>query len=528
MKLRMSVQKSPKLTDEVHFAGPVVSVGRNPDAQLVLEHDAVSWDHAQIEMSPYQATLSDMGSTNGTFKNGQKVVGNVPLWPGDAIKLGQTGPTLTVLELDLTSNGAVAPPAVKSRAAVPVGKPAQGVSETRGIAMQAVQELMEQQNQLRAQREAHAKHKRTFLSVSLALLALLMIVGVWLAFFHGKLGSMGKRQDDFSKTVDDIGVRVEKTHENIKKLGDQVDGMADHFGKIDQQLEDHRKQQEKRDQALEQVAMNVARAEATQRGGIDKLKEMGVTLEQMNQRLANGNRGGGGAVNPAPAARPAGLAKPIRIEPGQKVDVIIKNGGFFSGSLVSVDGRTVKVQTIPDPAAKPTEWDIRIVQAFQTRDGIFAFNESTGQFEPGVTFYRFNKSNGMMERMEESHDTYLAQDAQILGPTNSAHALLSVGPTGEWCVGLPLPMSRSPQALEAYHFKEIITSKGVYAFDEQKREFVYKSHVEFAQEAKNATDKYWEDWRQKNWDRRIQSYQLGTERLRALAPLFWARRWWWW
>jgi len=173
------------------------------------------------------------------------------------------------------------------------------------------------------------------------------------------------------------------------------------------------------------------------------------------------------------------------------------------------------------------QWDIREVQAFQTRDGIFAFNEAAGQFEPGVTYFRFNKSSQQMERVDANQDTYLAQDAQVLGPTNSARALLSVGPTGEWCVGLPLPASRSPQALPAYHFKEIVTSKGVYAYDDQKQDFVYKSHTQFAQEAKEATDKYWEEWRKKNWDRRVQEYQLGTERLKALAPLFW-RPWSWW
>ena len=180
---------------------------------------------------------------------------------------------------------------------------------------------------------------------------------------------------------------------------------------------------------------------------------------------------------PKAAAAPA---KPIRIEPGEKVSVVVKNKCFYTGSYIGMTDKTVKLQTIPDPTARPSEWDIREVQAFQTRDGIFAYNESTGQFEPGVSYYRFNKSTGQMDKINSAQDTYLAQDAQILGPTNSAQALLSIGPTGEWTVGLPMPESRSPQSIPAYHFKEIVTSKGVYAYDDQKQDFVYKSHTEFA------------------------------------------------
>lgn len=525
MNLRMTIQKSPKVKDEYRHNGAEVVIGRNPDSDLVLDSDAVSWDHAKIELSPYQATITDLGSTNGTFKNGQKISGATPLWPGDAIKLGQSGPTLTIVELDLTANGAVPPPV--QRAPIATAQPVKGVSETRGIAMQAVQELMAQQNTLRAQQEAHARQKRNFAIATAVTLALLALLALGLFLFRSEIGLVAKKTDEHSQQLADQGKTIEKTAENIKKLGADVDSMADKFGKIDQQLEENKKQQEQTDRSLNQLALNAAKVEAAARGGMDKL---GATLAQINDRIAKLNekpavgRGNGLAINKPPAPV---MNKPIRLEPGQKVSVVIKNGGFFTGSYIGMTETSVKVQTIPDANAKPSEWDIRQVQAFQTRDGIFAFNEAAGQFEPGVTFFRFNKSSQAMERIDSEQDTYLAQDAQVLGPTNSARALLSVGATGEWCVGLPLPLSRSPQSLPAYHFKEVVTSKGVYAYDDQKQDFVYKSHTQFAQEAKDATDKYWEQWRKNNWDRRVQEYQLGTERLRALAPLFY-RPWGWW
>jgi pSer/pThr/pTyr-binding forkhead associated (FHA) protein len=534
MNLRLSVQKSPKVNDEFRHAGPAVAIGRNPDGDLVLDHDAVSWDHARIELSPYQATITDLGSTNGTFKNGQKIAGATPLWPGDAIKLGTSGPTLTIVELDLTSNGAVPPPVTAPRpafaAAIPVAKmePTRKaskpvVSETRGIAMQAVQELMAQQTELRAQQDAHARQKRNFTVASLVVLLLLALLAGGLFYFRNDLGLIAKKTDEHETAL--------AAHDKeLKKISREVDTVADRFGKIDQQLEDQRKAQEKTDQSLNQLAMAAAKAEATQRGGMDKL---GASLEQINQRIAKLNEkpaNGAPAAAKAPVvpARPPGIPeKPIRIEPGQKVSVVLKNGPSYTGSYIGMTEKTVKVQTIADPSARASEWDIREVQAFQTRDGIFAFNEAAGQFEPGVTFFRFNKSSQQMERLENTQDTYLMQEAQIFGATNSAKALLSLGPTGEWCIGLPIPSSRSPQAIPAYHFKEVVTTKGVYTYDESKQDYVFKSHTDYARETKEATDKYWADWRQKNWDRRVQEYQLGTERVKALAPLFWSR-WWWW
>src|SRR5687768_15300213 len=105
MKVRLHVQDGPRSFPFEH-AGPSLTIGRNPDGDLVLEQDSpssiVSWDHARIELSPREATLTDLRSKNLTYCNGQPVVGTVPLWPGDVISLGASGPALKVLELDLS------------------------------------------------------------------------------------------------------------------------------------------------------------------------------------------------------------------------------------------------------------------------------------------------------------------------------------------------------------------------------------------------------------------------------------------
>ena len=48
-------------------------IGRSSDLDMVLIEDMVSRKHAKITLAPGQITISDLGSTNGTFVNGEKV-----------------------------------------------------------------------------------------------------------------------------------------------------------------------------------------------------------------------------------------------------------------------------------------------------------------------------------------------------------------------------------------------------------------------------------------------------------------------
>ncbi len=551
MKLRLHVQDGPK-TYEFEHAGPAVRVGREPGGDLVFEQDSpdsvVSWNHARIDLSPREATLTDLRSTNGTYRNEQRVEGAVPLWPGDTVRLGASGPILTVVEVDLSPSAVPPPPkpAPRAVAAAPVvataikpprakapAAPAPAVSETRGIALQAVQALKAQQEQLRAQQAAHARHKQSLAVVACVGLLLLLLLGGGLWSFRGGLrelfGVTEKLQGD-----------VADTQKNVDQLGREMRGLAqqtaDHFEKVEKEQEQQRQAQNEQFAKLDQIAQEQIRQEAAAKGGLDRLKqEWGATLDELNRRLAAPQPQAAARAEPPPppppaqpAAAAAANARGPRIEPGMKMDVIVKNKGFYTGVLVGITGERVRLQTIPDPQAKPSEWDIREVQAFQTRDGIFAYNESAGTFEPALTYYRFDKSSGQFVRAESgSGNAYLEEDAQVLGPTNSARALLARGPSGEWTVGLPVPASRGPEAIPAYHFREIITSKGIYTFDEQKRDFVFKAHTKIAAEAREARDEYWRQVDKQQWERRKESYQLVTDRLHALRPYFWGR-WWWW
>lgn len=64
-----------------------MSVGRTDDNQLVIADDSVSSHHGEFTFDGSSWTLTDLGSTNGTKIDGNRVE-NVSLTPGGAFQLG--------------------------------------------------------------------------------------------------------------------------------------------------------------------------------------------------------------------------------------------------------------------------------------------------------------------------------------------------------------------------------------------------------------------------------------------------------
>ncbi len=69
--------------------GPTTLLGRGTDCDLRLVDPGVSRHHAELRMEERQVVLVDLGSTNGTFVNGQPVR-RVVLADGTQITLGRT------------------------------------------------------------------------------------------------------------------------------------------------------------------------------------------------------------------------------------------------------------------------------------------------------------------------------------------------------------------------------------------------------------------------------------------------------
>ncbi|MBU4556912.1 MAG: FHA domain-containing protein [Actinobacteria bacterium] len=72
---------------KVAIAGPIV-IGRTPGADIVIADDFISSQHARVLPQGDAAMLEDLGSTNGTVLNGQRISSPSLLDLGDEIELG--------------------------------------------------------------------------------------------------------------------------------------------------------------------------------------------------------------------------------------------------------------------------------------------------------------------------------------------------------------------------------------------------------------------------------------------------------
>ena len=72
---------------DISLDRPLVRIGREPDNEIPVDHPAVSRYHAELRKENGQFVLTDTGSTNGTFVNGQPVTRHV-MTPGDTISIG--------------------------------------------------------------------------------------------------------------------------------------------------------------------------------------------------------------------------------------------------------------------------------------------------------------------------------------------------------------------------------------------------------------------------------------------------------
>jgi hypothetical protein len=71
------------------LAKPVVTLGRLPESDVVVNDPGASRQHARITSAEGQYVLSDLGSTNGTLVNDEVVAERV-LQDGDRVTIGET------------------------------------------------------------------------------------------------------------------------------------------------------------------------------------------------------------------------------------------------------------------------------------------------------------------------------------------------------------------------------------------------------------------------------------------------------
>lgn len=69
----------------------VITIGRGPNNDVVIQDDRVSRAHLQIVINDNGiCSVVDLNSANGTFVNGERIAGEVQLQPNDTIQIGHT------------------------------------------------------------------------------------------------------------------------------------------------------------------------------------------------------------------------------------------------------------------------------------------------------------------------------------------------------------------------------------------------------------------------------------------------------
>jgi pSer/pThr/pTyr-binding forkhead associated (FHA) protein len=88
------VTAGPLAGTKITLSDQPILIGRADDSTLVLTDDFASSRHARVTNRGGQWYVEDLGSTNGTYLDQQRVQGPLLVGPGQPIRIGQT-----VLEL---------------------------------------------------------------------------------------------------------------------------------------------------------------------------------------------------------------------------------------------------------------------------------------------------------------------------------------------------------------------------------------------------------------------------------------------
>src|SRR5262245_55666686 len=87
MRIRLSLKGRP--IKSYAFMQDVITIGRDPEADIFLDNPGISREHARIERLPSgQYTLRDMGSANGTYVNDEPVKSAL-IYSADVVRIGK-------------------------------------------------------------------------------------------------------------------------------------------------------------------------------------------------------------------------------------------------------------------------------------------------------------------------------------------------------------------------------------------------------------------------------------------------------
>lgn len=87
---RLIVRRGPQPNQVYELTQDIITIGRDATNEISINDPEVSRHHCRFTRAAGGFTIEDLGSTNGTFINGQRVTGARPLTSGVQIGLGET------------------------------------------------------------------------------------------------------------------------------------------------------------------------------------------------------------------------------------------------------------------------------------------------------------------------------------------------------------------------------------------------------------------------------------------------------
>lgn len=111
---RLEIHRGPEPGTSFSLAEEVVRIGRGSGSDIIIQDPEVSRVHAQLVRQPDGYAIQDLGSTNGTFVNYERVTGLTALAHGDVIAFGDAI-VLAYWDESATASQPIPPPVIREQ-----------------------------------------------------------------------------------------------------------------------------------------------------------------------------------------------------------------------------------------------------------------------------------------------------------------------------------------------------------------------------------------------------------------------------
>jgi predicted component of type VI protein secretion system len=164
---RMIVRTGPNPGTTYDLTKEVSLLGRDVSNEIILGDAEISRQHARLTRTPGGYVLEDLGSTNGTFVNGERLMAPRVLNPGDLVALGEN--------VSLTFDAAT--PEAAATVASDVAQPAQAVAQPAQAAPAAAPPVQAAPAHVPAQAPVEKKRRSPWIFAGIGCFVMILACG---------------------------------------------------------------------------------------------------------------------------------------------------------------------------------------------------------------------------------------------------------------------------------------------------------------------------------------------------------------